>query len=247
MILLPLLWYDFEKNKIDISKNKFLTILIAINIFLTGSRLTIGTLILAFILCYIMQTRDVFLKNSIVLIIIVPILCLVIYMNRDVEFFRSIIRTFLSAVDEVLGSSYSVAYGAEEATLYNSTFYRELLWKNTILGDWLNPWFGRGGGYNLNMYIQGYYIRSCDNYYVAQYIAYGIPGVITWIMMSLSFFIDMIYVFMKRNFLGYAIGVSFVCYFVSLWYLDHLQTFPIMMSLFGLIYAMKNVKCETIS
>lgn len=238
LILLPLMLYDFEKNRIDIGKNKFLSILVVLNVFLTGSRLTIGTMILAFVLCYIIQPRTVLFRNFVALMVILPIVCGIIYMNRDIDFFRSIIRTFFSAVDEVLGSTYSVAYGAEETTLYNSSYYRELLWKNTILGDWLNPWFGKGGAYNLNMYIQGYYIRSCDNYYVAQYIAYGIPGVITWLLMSLSFFVGMVKSFFRKNCLGYALVVSFICYFISLWYLDHLQTFPTMMAMFGLTYSM---------
>lgn len=238
LILLPLIWYDPEKKRIDMGKNKLLFALIALNVFLTGSRLTVGTLVLAAALCFILQARSVLKRNLMALFIIIPIVCIVVYMNRDIEFFRSILRTFFSAVDEVLGTQYSVLYGAQEGTLYNSTYYRELLWKNTILGDWLNPWLGKGGGYKLNMYIQGYYIRSCDNYYVAQYIAYGIPGVVAWLLMSLSFFVGMIKSIFRKKMLGYTLAVSFVCYFISLWYLDHLQTFPIMMTMFALTFCL---------
>lgn len=49
-------------------------------------------------------------------------------------------------------------FGADAHMLYNSSHYRELLWENTILGDWLNPWLGRGGNYRFGMYIDGYRI-----------------------------------------------------------------------------------------
>ncbi|MCD7817471.1 MAG: hypothetical protein LUH07_00230 [Lachnospiraceae bacterium] len=60
MILLPLFCYDWEKKRIDIGKNKFLIALIGLNIFLTGSRLTVGTLILAFFYVLLRSLRALY-------------------------------------------------------------------------------------------------------------------------------------------------------------------------------------------
>lgn len=237
MILFPLMCYDWEKRRIDLGKNKWLLLLMGINIFLTGSRLTVGTFVLGLFLCFIFQKRKQLAHSIIVFLVAIPIVVFTCFIFKDVEFVRNLLRTFFSAVDEILGSSYALYFGANAQTLYNSSYYRELLWQNTILGDWLNPWLGRGGNYNFAMYIEGYYILSCDNFYVGQYITYAWPGVITWLLMSGSFLVSAIKQWVrKRNRLMLTIIVSIVCYFISLWYLDQLQTFPFMIAVFGLIY-----------
>lgn len=242
MILMPICCYDCGKKRIDIGKNKFLLMLIALNIFLTGSRMSIGTLIVGFIVCIFVQPRQQLKHTLLFLLIALPVFLGVLYLGQDISFFQNIIRTFFSAVDAVLDSNYSVQFGANEQTLYNSTYYRELLFENTILGNWLNPWLGRGGGYNLAMYIEGYSIVSVDNFYVGQYIAYAWPGLIAWILMSLSFFVRMIRMIIHKEMLGYILMVSFVCYYISLWYLDQLQTYPAMAAIFGVTYGYYTVK-----
>lgn len=237
MICLPLLCYDYKKRCVDLGKNKFLLFFIALNIFLTGSRLTIGTLILAMVLCMFVQVRQKLKNVLLFLVITLPIFCVLTYFLREISFFENILRTFFSAVDAILGSSYAVQFGANEQTLYNSTYYRELLFKNTILSDWLSPWIGKGGNYNFAMYIEGYNIVSVDNFYVGQYITYAWPGLILWILMSLSFFISMLKLVVRhKEMLGYVFMVSFICYYISLWYLDQLQTYPIMAAVFGMTY-----------
>lgn len=243
MILFPLMCYDWERKRIDFGKNKWLLILMALNIFLTGSRLTVGTLILGLCLCFIMQHKRQFVHSLGVFCVAIPIVIIFLYIFKDIDFIQGILRTLFSAVDEVLGTDYAVNFGADAQTLYNSSYYRELLWKNTILGDWLNPWLGRGGNYNFSMYIEGYYIWSCDNYYVAQYIAYAWPGLIAWMLMSASFLLQAIKLWIReKSGMMWVIIVSIICYYISLWYLDQLQTFPYMMSVFALIYGIYYIK-----
>lgn len=237
MILFPLMCFDWEKNKIDFGKNKFLLILIILNIFLTGSRLSVGTLLLGFVLCSLFQHKKELSKYVLSFVVILPVIIFIIYLFRDMSFVKGILRTIFSAVDAVLGTNYSVDYGADAQVLYNSSYYRELLWKNTFLGNWLNPWLGRGGNYNFGMYIEGYRIYSCDNFYVMQYITYAWPGVITWLVMSVSFLLCAVKRFARsRDIIWLVCIVSIICYYISLWYLDQLQTFPYMMSIFALIY-----------
>ena len=208
------------------------------NIFMTGSRLTIGTLLLGFFLCLINLSRNQFYNFIKVMIVIIPVTVMLIYCLKDTSFIQSLLRTFFSAIDEVLNTNYAVKYGADATTLYNSSYYRELLWKHTILGDWLNPLLGRGGNYKFGMYVEGYRIQSIDNFYVGQYITYAWPGVITWLLMSGSFLIQSIKNWIRRKSAFMAvISISIICYFISLWYLDQLQTFPFMMAIFGIEYA----------
>ena len=242
MILLPLLCYDWKRNRINLEKNAMVLFLISLNIFLTGSRLTIGTLILGLTLCLFAQPKEALKKVLLFSVFMIPILVIILYVCRDVSFFQGILRTFFSALDEVLGTSYSVQFGADAQMLYNSSYYRKLLWENTVLGDWLTPWIGRGGSYSFGMYIEGYRIFSVDNFYVGQYITYAFPGVITWLLMSLSFLCDMISCFIKKNMIGFVLVVSFICYYISLWYLDQLQTYSCMAALFGMTYGIKYLK-----
>lgn len=238
MILFPLMCYDWKNRRIDFWKNRGLLILMVFNIFMTGSRLTIGTLLLGFFLCLINLSRNQFYNFIKVMIVIIPVTVMLIYCLKDTSFIQSLLRTFFSAIDEVLNTNYAVKYGADATTLYNSSYYRELLWKHTILGDWLNPLLGRGGNYKFGMYVEGYRIQSIDNFYVGQYITYAWPGVITWLLMSGSFLIQSIKNWIRRKSAFMAvISISIICYFISLWYLDQLQTFPFMMAIFGIEYA----------
>lgn len=240
MILFPLMCYDWKNKRIDLEKNKCLLLLMVLNIFLTGSRLTVGTLILGFMLCFLMQCKKQFVKSLGTFVTVLPVVIIILYVFRNVEFVRGILCTLFSAVDEVMGTSYAVNFGANARTLYNSSYYRELLWRNTFLGDWLNPWLGRGGNYTFGMFVEGYAIFSCDNFYVGQFIIYAYPGLFCWLIMSLSFFVTSARRWIQnRSILDWVIIVSIICYFISLWYLDQLQTFPIMMAVFGLIYAIR--------
>lgn len=246
MILFPLMCYDWKNKRIDLEKNKWILLLMALNIFLTGSRLTVGTLILGFTLCFLMQCKKQFVKSLGTFVAVLPVVIIILYMFRNVEFMRGLLCTFFSAVDEMLGTNYAVNFGANPQTLYNSSFYRELLWKNTFFGGWLNPWLGRGGNYTFGMYIEGYRIFSCDNYYVGQFITYAYPGLFSWLFMSISFFVISAKRWIQnKNALDWVIMVSVICYFISLWYLDQLQTFPIMMVIFGLVYAIRRIEYDS--
>lgn len=237
-ILLPIICYDYKGKKINLWKNFALLMGIIINVFLTGSRLSVGIMLLEIFLCGIMQYKKQLKQSFMAILIGIPILILILYSLQNVSFVRGLLRTFFSFYDEIMKTNYAVQFGADSKILYNSTYYRELLWKNTIGGGWLNPWLGKGGSYNFGLYVEGYRIYSCDNFYVGQYIAYGIPGVVTWLLMSASFLIQSIKsVLLNKNKLMWVLTVSIICYYISLWYLDQLQTFPYMMGIFALVYS----------
>lgn len=239
-MLFPLLCYDIEKKRVDILKNIGPILFLILIIFLTGARLAVGIVILEFGLCCIIQNRKTLYKELIIILIAVPIIVIFLIAFRNIPFVQSILRTFFTAFDEVFNTSISLKFGADATILYNSSRYRELLLENTILDNWLNPFLGKGGSYAFHVYTEGYNIRSVDNFYVGQYIAYAWPGLITWLIMSLSCLKQSLKRWVKRREqLSWIISVMVVCYYISLWYLDQLQTFPVMLGFFGLINAME--------
>ena len=237
-ILLPFICYDIKRKRVDVMKNIWLVILLLLNVFLTGSRLSVGIGILEVVLCLLAQDKKATLKFFLTIPIVLPIVAAVLFLLRGVPFVNSILLAFFSAFDEIFNTSYSTNFGADATMLYNSSHYRDLLVEGTFGGNWLNPLLGRGANYAFSMYIDGYYIKSVDNFYVGQYITYAYPGLIAWLLMSLTFVISAIRNLIKNHCaLMWAALVSIVCYFISLWFLDQLQTFPIMFAVFGLVYA----------
>lgn len=236
-MLLPIVCYDEKRNRVDILKHWFLAVLVIINIFLTGARLAVGIMILELGACYIVQRKGSLARVTTILLVAIPVLIVFLVAFRNVSFVRSILCTLFSAVDEILDTNFAASFGADATILSNSSEYRKVLFQETILGTWLNPLLGRGGNYRFHMFAGGFNMVSVDNYYVGQYITYAWPGLITWFVMSMSFLWKAVVHWIRtRNQLMWLLIVSIVCYFISLWYLDQLQTFPIMLAVFALEY-----------
>ncbi len=237
MLLMPICAYDEKLQRIDMLKNKWSVLLIVITAFMTGSRLAVGAAVLEMILLIVFSPKGIRGKTIIFGTLLLVIIFVVAFALQNVSFFRSLLMTFFSAVDEVLGTQLSVKYGADMTALYNSSNYRELLLQHTFSADWLNPLLGKGVNSGFGIYIPeiNFALYSTDNYYVGQYIMYAYPGLVLWIVMSLSFAFEIVKkVFKQKSTLCMAILISSIGYFVSLWYLDQLQTFPVMMALFAL-------------
>lgn len=243
-LLLPIICYDYRRRRIDIVENRWLVVLIMVNILLTGSRVSIGMAIFCLVLCLFAQDKHRLLKFLVIGAVVIPVGIGLIYIFREASFVKSLLLSAATMIDEIFKTSLSVSLGADANVLYNSSHYRDLLVSGTFGSNWLNPLLGRGGGYNVAMYIEGYSIYSVDNFYVGQYIYYAYPGVVTWLVMSASFLVSALWnFFISREYLLWALSVGTVGYFISLWYLDQLGTFPIMLAFFGLTYCVcRNLK-----
>lgn len=74
----------------------------------------------------------------------------------------------------------------DSTSLANSASYRDAL-LDIFTVDWLNPWLGQGSGYHFSWYISGgATIHSIDNFYVANYIRYGYPGLVAYGLLILQ-------------------------------------------------------------
>ena len=86
--------------------------------------------------------------------------------------------------------------------------------------------------------IDGYVVKSVDNFYVAEYIRYAYPGLIAFLLFIGSTVIGMLREGIRRHSgLYLALAAGAVCYFVNLWWLDSLQTLKYVYVLFAIYFA----------
>lgn len=241
MMFLPMVCYDVKTKKINMFARPILLVLMIVNIFLTGARLSMGQLVLALLIIIFSQERKYIVYTFKIMTFIILALVFFLVLCKD-SYAQGILRTVFSAVDAVLGTHYSLAYGASETVLNDSSYYRELLLKNTIVAGWPDLLIGRGESFRLHLYVEGYEIISVDNYYVGMFVSYAWPGLISWLVMCGSFLLDALFGKGRKKAIIRLFAISFICYFIGLWYLDQLQTFQLMMLLFGIEYSSNFVR-----
>ena len=129
-----------------------------------------------------------------------------------------------SVIDEVFGTSFSVNYGADLSLLNMSSGYRNYL-PRIFTVEWLNPLVGRGANAQVGFEFDGVYVISIDNFYVAMYIRYAYPGLISFVLFQIITFVYMLRIAIKyKSGLSYSIAIGFVLYSISLLWADYLQT-----------------------
>ena len=89
-----------------------------------------------------------------------------------------------SVIDEVFGTAFSVNFGADLTLLNQSSGYREYL-PRIFTVEWLNPLVGRGANAAVGFEFDGVYVISIDNFYVATYIRYAYPGLVTFVLFQI--------------------------------------------------------------
>lgn len=251
LLFIAIACVDLEKNEIYLFKRPVLLALLLANVFLTGSRSTLGLVVFEIFMLIILSNRCN-LKKTIFYLIIVGIgggLLLLLISNTEIG--RYLLGQIASVIDQVFGTNYAMKYGIDTATLENSSTYRAVLPKIFTL-DWLNPLVGRGVR-SFSAVIDGIYIDSLDNYYALQYIKYAYPGLISYIL----FMIVLAGVLIKNSLrkgsrisaLTKAVLVGCALYFWNLWWVEALQTLKYTYIFIAIFYAAyleekeKSIKC----
>lgn len=235
LILIPLVCIVYKKGTIDILKNKGLFLLLCVNVFLTGTRLALGVLGVEVLLLIIFSDREKKAWTFIFFAVLVGCSVLFLILLRNTGIGQSILQSLFNVVDSVFGTSYAAKYGTDMESLYNSNYYRKLLPQIFSL-DYLNPMIGRGLSYQFSCVIGGYWIRSIDNYYVGIFITYAYPGLVAFITFQVSMIIKSIKnIVTKRRIVSKTVLIILACYFLSLWYLDQLQTYRYVYILFVML------------
>lgn len=224
LFLLAIICIDYEKDEIDILKNPALYVVLLLNVFLTGSRGPLGLAVVETILIIAVSKRE--RRRKAVFVIFVMLLFFVAVelaiINTSVG--RYIMMQITSVIDEVFGTTYSVNFGADLSLLNMSSGYRDYL-PRIFTVEWLNPLLGQGANAQVGFEFDGVYVISIDNFYVAMYIRYAYPGLITFILFQVMTFVYLLRTAIKyKSGLSYAMAISFVLYSVSLLWADYLQT-----------------------
>ena len=241
--LIPFICYDMEKDEINILRRKLLLLMTAANILLNGSRSTLGVFILEIFLLALFS-KKMNIKRLIIIggAFLAIFLCfLLIFKNTNIG--RYFLLQITSVMDEVLGTTYSLAYGADLKALSSSSNYREQL-KYIFQVDWLNPFLGLGRKRSFMSEVNGAFIKSVDNYYIAEYIRYAYPGMICYIVFILQFLIRMLKSsIQKKSQISKTLFVGCLCYCINLYWVDSLQTLKYLYILFAIYVCLpENVK-----
>lgn len=237
LLLLAIACIDIEKDEVNLFKRPVLVALIFVNVFLTGSRSTLGIVVLEMVLIFLFSGWNNMKKSLLILCAFFVLLGVFLLLFGNTGVGKYVLMQITSVLDQVLGTTYASYFGADTITLNNSEAYRKLLPKIFQL-DWLNPILGRGASASFGAEIDGVYLHSIDNFYVSQYIKFAYPGLISYIAFMLAIAALCIYVIVK-----YHSGVAKLaligsfCYFLNLWWMDALQTQKFEYILIAIFYA----------
>ncbi len=244
----PLGFIDFKKKQVNVVKRPLLLILIAANALLTGSRSTLIVFILEVILMFVFS--DTGAKKKFILAggAVVAFIAMYVLAFNSSSIAQYIMLQLTTIIDEIFGTNLSVQYGASEQALGSSSNYRDQLIYIFSL-DWLNPFLGLGRKRAFASEINGTFVHSVDNFYIAEYIRYAYPGLVAYILYIGYYLLGMTKGIRKkenRTVTGLLIGT--VCYLINLYWVDSLQTLKYLYILFAIFIVMSGdeIKNKTI-
>ncbi len=240
--VVPFACLDMKKHRIDIFKRPVLLALLALNVFFTGSRSTLSVFLLELVILFLIsdkRNKKIVVLVGVLLLVAVAAF-LVVFNSTDIA--QYIMLQITTIMDELLGTELSVNYGANLADLGSSSNYREQL-KYIFTLDWLNPVLGLGRKRSFRAEINGSYIKSIDNFYIAEFVRYAYTGLLTYILFIGHFFIKIIKgAYKKKSAICRILFVGCICYFINLLWVDSLQTLKYLYIIFALYEAMESMK-----
>lgn len=238
---------DLEKNEIYLFKRPVLLATLFLNVFLTGSRSTLGLIVLEFVIILVFSTRRNVKKSLFFGLTLVVCLTLFLLVFGRTEIGNYILGQIASVIDQLLDTNYAANFGVEVERLEDSEKYREAL-PLILKLDWLNPLVGRGTTDGFGAEINGVFIHSIDNYFVAQYIKFAYPGMVSYVLFILIVLVVLIRDLANRgSAVTKMVFIGVVIYFINLWWVDALQTLKFVYIFIALFYAnyleSKDKKC----
>lgn len=240
VVILAISTIDLKRHKLYILSHPILFTLIFVNIMLTGSRSTEAVAFIEILVLFIFSEREERKKTFLVFFILLIVLAIIVFGTYGSSISNYILLQITSIIDAAFDTTYSAAYGADIKTLSNSSNYRDYLPKIFTL-NWLSPILGRGSQFVFRWYVDGFLIRSIDNYYVVTYVKYAYPGLITYILFMIGCLKMLIKKAIKyKSSIMMAILIGFVMYFINLYWVDTLQTLKYVYCLVALGYSYLN-------
>ena len=232
--MVPFSCLDFEKNEVNLLKRPVLLLLLAANVFLCGSRSTLSVFMVEVFLLVLLvskqQKKKLILVGSLFLIVFAGLL--VVFRNTAIG--QYILLQITSIIDELFGTELALNYGANPSALSSSSNYRAQL-KYIFHVDWLNPFLGLGRKRSFSSEINGSFIKSVDNFYIAEFVRYAYPGMIAYIFFVGYFLMGLLKKIWKEpSGLAKILFVGVAGYLLNLLWVDSLQTLKYLYVLFAL-------------
>lgn len=244
LLFIAIACIDLKKNEVYLFKRPLLIILLLVNVFLTGSRSTLGIAVVEVVVIMFLSGRENIKKSLIIILACVLMLGVFLAAFQKTKIGQYMLMQITSVLDQVLGTSYAGKFGAQTERLENSELYRKALPYIFTL-DWLNPFLGRGVSTNFSAVVNGVTVQSIDNYYVAQYIKYAYPGLVSYLAFIAVTICSMVHTAIRyKSAAVKALLVGTVCYYYNLWWVDALQTLKYEYILIAMFYAILMVKKE---
>ncbi len=235
LLLLAAACYDIEKDELYLLRRPVLFLLLLVNIFLTGSRSSLGFAVLEVFLIFCFSSIVNKKKSLFFLTVILFAFSVLVVAIQGTGLGQYILGQFASVIDQVFGTTFAANFGIDVQRLDDSTAYRAALPYIFTL-DWLNPILGRGNKFS-GAEIQGIFIESIDNYYVAQYIKFAYPGLVSFAIYLIVTLVVLIKGIIQKSNLAKMVLIGLSMYFISLWYVDALQTLKFSYLFVALFYA----------
>ena len=182
-MIVPFSCFNVEKMELNIMANPLLFIMLTLNIVFTGSRSTLSVFFVEIFLIFIFSSKmrkKYFIFGGIIVLIFV-VLFLMAFRNTGIA--QYILLQISTIADELFGTEFSMKYGASLTDLSSSSNYRDQL-KYIFQVDWLNPLLGLGRKRAFACEINGSFIQSVDNFYIAEFVRYAYPGMILYTVFS---------------------------------------------------------------
>lgn len=234
MSAMPLAGYDIKEKTFNVYRRPLLLFGIIANVFLTGSRSSLGVVFLCYGMMFILSDRKYLKRNCLYTFAGIIVGTGIIVLLQPTGAGKYIMLQITSLVDTIFNTSFSVKYGANLEQLGQSAAYRDLL-KKVFKVKWLNPVLGIGRKRAFLCEIDGLVVASIDSFYIADYIRYAYPGMISYIVylvyMGVVMLKDMI---RTRSALIRTLFIGAVSYCVHLYIADSLMTMKYLYVLFAI-------------
>lgn len=240
--MVPFACYDRKNMSVNLLAQPLLLLLLGGNVFLCGSRSTLSVFLLEVILLVGLSSKMEIKKFVMIALVLAGIFAVILAAIRNTTMGRYILLQITSILDELLGTELAVNYGANIEALSSSSNYRDQL-KYIFTVSWLNPLLGLGRKRSFKSEINGSFIESVDNFYIAEYVRYAYPGMITYLLFLGSMIAGMIKrVRRDKSGLPKILLVGSVCYLINLFWVDSLQTLKYLYILFALFLCLDPVR-----
>ncbi len=234
---IPFSGYDVERNEFKIFRRPVLLFGLVTNVFLTGSRSSLGVAGAELFLMFVLTDYKYIRETIFYLIVGLMVFGGVLFCIQGTGAGQYILLQITSLIDTLFGTTFSLKFGANLETLNQSSAYRDLI-KKVFKVEWLNPFLGLGRARGFVTTIDGLVVNSIDNFYIAEYIRYAYPGLIFYVFflvyMGYKMFVDYI---RTGSSLIKMLAIGAVGYCVHLYIADSLMTLKYLYVLFAIFLA----------